>query len=306
VETNKSYVWSHGILIALVGFCASLSIGLVMPINPNASKAQTKQATNVKDTAAKVGTQQRIEKFKAAMLTTWQQEANVKGLSHAVPSRFQGAIINHAKLTKGEKVIALTFDDGPWAESTAQILDILKKNNIKATFFVVGQMLKTYPELGKRIAFEGHVLGNHTWHHWYHYFNPQAAAFEIDNTSNLIYQTTGVKTTLFRPPGGIMHNGVADYARNKKYAIVMWSADSVDYSRPGVPRLIRNVTKQSKPGGIVLMHDGGGNRSDTVEALPQIISHFRKQGYRFVTVPELLQIEDQELHLAAAKKSKNQ
>jgi chitin deacetylase len=302
VETNKSYVWSHGILIALVGFCASLSIGLVMPINPNASEAQTKEATNVKDTAAKVGTQQRIEKFKAAMLTTWQQEANVKGLSHAVPSRFQGAIINHAKLTKGEKVIALTFDDGPWAESTAQILDILKKNNIKATFFVVGQMLKTYPELGKRIAFEGHVLGNHTWHHWYHYFNPQAAAFEIDNTSNLIYQTTGVKTTLFRPPGGIMHNGVADYARNKKYAIVMWSADSVDYSRPGVPRLIRNVTKQSKPGGIVLMHDGGGNRSDTVEALPQIISHFRKQGYRFVTIPELLQMEDQELQLAAAKK----
>lgn len=302
METNKSYVWSHGILIALVGFCASLSIGLVMPINPNASEAQTKEATNVKDTAAKVGTQQRIEKFKAAMLTTWQQEANVKGLSHAVPSRFQGAIINHAKLTKGEKVIALTFDDGPWAESTAQILDILKKNNIKATFFVVGQMLKTYPELGKRIAFEGHVLGNHTWHHWYHYFNPQAAAFEIDNTSNLIYQTTGVKTTLFRPPGGIMHNGVADYARNKKYAIVMWSADSVDYSRPGVPRLIRNVTKQSKPGGIVLMHDGGGNRSDTVEALPQIISHFRKQGYRFVTIPELLQMEDQELQLAAAKK----
>jgi len=306
VETNKSYVWSHGILIALVGFCASLSIGLVMPINPNASEAQTKEATNVKDTAAKVGTQQRIEKFKAAMLTTWQQEANVKGLSHAVPSRFQGAIINHAKLTKGEKVIALTFDDGPWAESTAQILDILKKNNIKATFFVVGQMLKTYPELGKRIAFEGHVLGNHTWHHWYHYFNPQAAAFEIDNTSNLIYQTTGVKTTLFRPPGGIMHNGVADYARNKKYAIVMWSADSVDYSRPGVPRLIRNVTKQSKPGGIVLMHDGGGNRSHTVEALPQIISHFRKQGYRFVTIPELLQMEDQELQLAAGKKSKNQ
>lgn len=306
METNKSYVWSHGILIALVGFCASLSIGLVMPINPNASEAQTKEATNVKDTAAKVGTQQRIEKFKAAMLTTWQQEANVKGLSHAVPSRFQGAIINHAKLTKGEKVIALTFDDGPWAESTAQILDILKKNNIKATFFVVGQMLKTYPELGKRIAFEGHVLGNHTWHHWYHYFNPQAAAFEIDNTSNLIYQTTGVKTTLFRPPGGIMHNGVADYARNKKYAIVMWSADSVDYSRPGVPRLIRNVTKQSKPGGIVLMHDGGGNRSHTVEALPQIISHFRKQGYRFVTIPELLQMEDQELQLAAGKKSKNQ
>lgn len=304
METNKSYVWSHGILIALVGFCASLSVGLVMPVNPNASKSQTKHATNVKDTAAKVETQQRIEKLKGAILTSWQQEATAKGLSYAVPSRFGGAIIESAKLMKGEKVIALTFDDGPWNESTGQVLDILKKNNIKGTFFVVGQMLKTYPELGKRIVAEGHVIGNHTWHHWYHYFNPQAAAFEIDSTSNLIYQTTGVKTTLFRPPGGIMHNGVADYARNKKYAIVMWSADSVDYSRPAIPRLIHNVTKESKPGGIVLMHDGGGNRSHTVEALPQIINYFRKQGYRFVTIPELLQIEDQELQLAAAKKSK--
>ncbi|MGH2416295.1 MAG: polysaccharide deacetylase family protein, partial [Microcystaceae cyanobacterium] len=159
MEINKSYVWSHGILIALVGCCAILSIGLVMPVNPNTSKVQTRQATKVKDGAAKVGTQQRMEKLKAAMLTSWQQEAKTKGFSYNVPSRFQGAIIQSAKLTKGEKVIALTFDDGPWAGSTAEVLDILKKNNIKATFFVVGQMLKTYPELGKRIVAEGHVIG---------------------------------------------------------------------------------------------------------------------------------------------------
>ncbi|MBW4634089.1 MAG: polysaccharide deacetylase family protein [Iphinoe sp. HA4291-MV1] len=302
METNKSYVWSHGILIALVGFCASLSIGLVMPVNPNTSEAQTRQVTNVKDTAAKVGTQQRIERLKAAMLTSWQQEAKAKGFSYAVPSRFQGAIIQKAKLTKGEKVIALTFDDGPWVESTAQVLDILKKNNIKATFFVVGQNLKTHPELGKRIVAEGHVIGNHTWHHWYHYFNPQAAAFEIDSTTDLIYQLTGAKTTLFRPPGGILHNGLFAYAKNRNYSIIMWSADSIDYSRPAVPRLIRNVMKDSKPGGIVLMHDGGGNRSRTVQALPQIISNLKKQGYRFVTIPELLEIQDQELQLVAVKK----
>lgn len=127
METNKSYVWSHGILIALVGFCASLSIGLVMPENPNTSKAQTRQATNVKATTAKVGTQQRMEKLKAAMLTSWQQEAKTKGFSYNLPSRFQGVIVQNAKLTKGEKVIALTFDDGPWAGSTAEVLDILKK-----------------------------------------------------------------------------------------------------------------------------------------------------------------------------------
>ncbi|ARV61398.1 polysaccharide deacetylase [Nostocales cyanobacterium HT-58-2] len=302
METNKSYVWSQGILLALVGFCASLSIGLVMPVNPNASEAQTKGATNIKDTTAKVETRQRIEKFKAAMLTSWQQEAKAKGFSYTLPTRFQGTIIKNAKLMKGEKVIALTFDDGPWHESTAEVLDILKKNNIKGTFFVVGQNLKNYPELGKRIVAEGHVIGNHTWHHWYHYFNPQAAAFEIDSTTDLITQLTGVKTTLFRPPGGILHNGLAAYAKSKNYTVIMWSADSIDYNRPAVPRLIKNVMKDSKPGGIVLMHDGGGNRTKTVQALPQIIDNFRKQGYRFVTIPELLEIEDQEIQLAAVKK----
>jgi peptidoglycan/xylan/chitin deacetylase (PgdA/CDA1 family) len=149
----------------------------------------------------------------------------------------------------------------------------------------------------------GHVIGNHTWHHWYQFLNPQAAAYEIDHTADLIYQVTGIKTNLFRPPGGIMHNGVASYARNSKYAIIRWSSDSVDYSRPAVPKLINNVFRRAKPGGIVLMHDGGGNRSKTVQALPEIIANFRKQGYRFVTIPELLEMQDRDQKLTANKKT---
>ena len=99
-----------------------------------------------------------------------------------------------------------------------------------------------------------------------------------------------------------MTNGVANYARNSKYAIIMWSSDSVDYSRPSVPRLINNVFREAKPGGIVLMHDGGGNRAQTVQALPTIIANFRKQGYSFVTVPELLEMQDKEQKLIASKK----
>ncbi len=303
MESNKSYVWSQGILIALVALCGSFSVGLMMPINPNASKAQVEQPVNLKEIAASTGNQQRVERFKTAMITTWQQEASVKGLSYAIPSRFQGVAIKSANKVAGEKVIALTFDDGPWPEGTTQILDILKKNNIKGTFFVVGQMLKEYPELGRKIVADGHMIGNHTWHHWYHHFSPQAAAFEIETTSDLIYKTTGVKTTLFRPPGGMMHNGLVNYAKNQKHTVVMWSADSVDYSRPSVPRLVRNVMRDSEPGGIVLMHDGGGNRTKTIQALPQIISNFQKQGYRFVTVPELLEMEDNGIKLAAAKKN---
>ncbi len=302
MEKNKSFLWSQGILIALLALGGSLSLGLMMPINPKASEAQSQQSINPNDKNAQIETQQRIEQLKSAMLGSWQQQAKAKGIAYTVPQRFQGATIAEAKLSQGKKVIALTFDDGPWTGSTDQVLDILKKNNIKGTFFIVGQMLKEHPDLGVRIVREGHVIANHTWTHRYHFMNPQVAAYEVESTSDLIYQTTGVKTTLFRPPGGMMNNGVAAYAKNQKYTIVMWSADSVDYSRPPISRLIRNVTRESKPGGIVLMHDGGGNRSHTVQALPQIIDYFKKQGYSFVTIPELLEMQDKDQKVMTAKK----
>ncbi|MBW4611601.1 MAG: polysaccharide deacetylase family protein [Hassallia sp. WJT32-NPBG1] len=302
MENSKSFFWSQGIIIALLALASSLSLGLMMPINPKASEVKSDISINSNNELRRIETTQRIEQLKSAMLGTWQQQAKAKGLAYSVPERFQGVTIAEAKLSQGQKVIALTFDDGPWPTSTAKVLDILKKNNIKGTFFIVGQMLKQYPDLGVRIVTEGHVIANHTWTHRYHFMNPQVAAYEVESTSDLIFQTTGVKTTLFRPPGGMMNNGVAAYARNQKYTIVMWSADSVDYSNPALPRLISNVTRASKPGGIVLLHDGGGNRSRTVQALPQIISHFKKQGYSFVTVPELLEMQNKDQKLMTAKK----
>ncbi len=292
VKNKKSFVWSQGILMALVALGGILSLGLMIPVKSKLLETASSQAVEPESVVAQAGTQKRIEEFKTAMLTTWQQQARAKGLSYAIPKRFQGVTVEQAKLSAGKKVIALTFDDGPWPTYTAQVLDILKKNDVKATFFVVGQMLKIYPDLGKRIVREGHTIGNHTWNHRYHYFNRQAAAFEIDSTSKLIYQVTGAKTTLFRPPGGILHNGLVAYAKSKKYTNVMWSADSIDYKRPSTSTLVNTVMKQSKPGGIVLMHDGGGNRASTVAALPKMISQYKKQGYSFVTIPELLELED--------------
>ncbi|MBE8997663.1 polysaccharide deacetylase family protein [Nostoc sp. LEGE 12447] len=288
MEDNKSFFGVQKILIALL----VLSTTTMMFIKSRSSEAKSTENINVNKLPAKVGAQQQIEELKATMLKIWQQQAQIKGLSYGVPPSFQGAIVSAAKLSPQQKVIALTFDDGPWPESTAQVLDILKQNQIKGTFFVIGQNVKNYPGLLKREIAEGHVIGNHTWHHWYQFLNPQAAAYEIDHTADQIYQVTGIKTNLFRPPGGIMHNGVADYARNSKYAIILWSSDSIDYSRPAVPKLINNVFRRAKPGGIVLMHDGGGNRSKTVQALPEIIANFRKQGYSFVTIPELLEMQD--------------
>ncbi|MFN6220322.1 MAG: polysaccharide deacetylase family protein [Aphanizomenon sp.] len=306
MENNKSFFGTQGILIALVGLTGTLSIALMILFKNKTSEAQNQSiSVEINNTSANVKTQQRLEELKTEMLTSWQQQAQAKGFSTDVPSNFQGIVISEAKLPPEKKVIALTFDDGPWPNTTAKVLDILKKNRIKSTFFVVGQNVKNYPDLTKQIVADGHIIANHTWHHWYHQMNAQAAAYEVANTTDIIYQTTGVRTSLFRPPGGIMNNGVAAYAKNNKYAVIMWSADSMDYSRPAVPRLMNNIFREAKPGGIVLMHDGGGDRSHTVKALPEIISRFRKQGYEFVTVPELLEMQDQHPQLTAKNKSKS-
>ncbi|MDZ8134501.1 MAG: polysaccharide deacetylase family protein [Nostoc sp. DedQUE04] len=303
MDDNKSFFGLQKILVTLLVLSGSVSVSTMMLIKSSSSNAQSTENINVNNQPSKAGIQQQIEELKATMLRSWQQQVQTKGFSYTVPQRFQGAIVDAAKLTPDQKVIALTFDDGPWPESTGEVLDILKKNQIKGTFFLIGQNVKNYPGLVKREIAEGHVIGNHTWHHWYQFLNPQAAAYEIDHTADLIYQVTGIKTNLFRPPGGIMHNGVASYARNSKYAIIRWSSDSVDYSRPAVPKLINNVFRRAKPGGIVLMHDGGGNRSKTVQALPEIIANFRKQGYKFVTIPELLEMQDKDQKLTANKKT---
>jgi chitin deacetylase len=239
------------------------------------------------------------EKFLAALA----EAEKVKFLNLPLPVQFQGKIIRQITLNtqdkaiaQGEplKAIALTFDDGPWPEITSQVLDILKGNNVKATFFVVGKQVQKYPQLLKQVVAEGHAIGNHTWSHQYGPYNESTAAREIEDTATLIYQTTGVKTSLFRPPAGILNNGLVTYAQQQNYGVIMWSVDSKDWrSRPTrTPAFIDNVLKEAKPGGIVLLHDGGGDRSATIKALPQLIAQLKKRGYQFVTVPELLEMGD--------------
>ncbi|MDZ8053465.1 MAG: polysaccharide deacetylase family protein [Aulosira sp. ZfuVER01] len=231
---------------------------------------------------------------------TSQNAATAKNLIVEVPKPFQGQTIYHAQVKPSQKAIALTFDDGPSPKNTAQVLEILKKNQIKATFFVVGEMVQTYPKVAKQIVADGHALGNHTWDHSYHHMDTAMAASEIDRTADIIYKTTGVKTALFRPPGGYLHNGLADYAKNQNYAVMMWSSLSGDANRhtPQVAGMIKNVVNDVKPGSIVLMHDGGGNRSRTVKALPGIIAGLKAKGYKCVTVSELLEMQAKEEAIA--------
>jgi len=306
VEHNKPFTGLQAIIFTLLPLLITLVFGLIISVKSNIFVNQTsKYIRGGNQTNTDRETQKRIEKFRLAMLSTWQNQAFKKGLAYNRPEGFQGVIINQAKVTRGRKLIALTFDDGPWDNHTREILDILKKNQVRATFFVLGQALKNKPDIGRRIVNDGHVIANHTWNHRYHYHNPQAAAFEIDRTSELIYQTTGAKTNLFRPPGGMLNNGLVAYAKEKNYTIVMWSADSNDYKRPSVGTLVTSVVKQSTPGGIILLHDGGGNRSNTVESLAPMIKKLKGQGYTFATIPELLEADDRKHKLAESQKNKS-
>lgn len=208
----------------------------------------------------------------------------------SIPDDDLGKTIYRVEIDPEEKVVALTFDDGP-SPDTLKILQILQQYQIKATFFLLGENLSRYPEIVQQVVNEGHAVGNHTWNHPYEPMSTAKAAAEIDNTAAVIERLTGEKTQLFRPPGGILENGLADYARSQKYVVVMWSIDTKDYQQPLATVLVDRVMTQAHGGAIILLHDGGGPRDRTVEALPMIISSLKQQGYRFVTIPELLQIQ---------------
>ena len=323
------FTWQRILPIAVVATSVSFIAGCSMPVVRSAAqkftlpvnllmRQQTQDPNISKTTALIVQNPQAYEQFIARLA----QAQKAQLLNFPLPAEFQGKTLNDIKFNskdkkfktlndikfnskdkkfkgiftgESEKPIALTFDDGPWEKSTSQVLDLLKKNNIKATFFVVGRQAERYPQLLKQTVADGHALGNHTWSHQYHMFNRAAAAREIDKTAELVYKTTGVKTTLFRPPGGYLNNGLAAYAHQKKYAVVMWSADSLDWRYRLPTALIDRVVREASAGGIVLMHDGGGDRSKTVQALPEVIARLRQRGYKFVTVPELMEMEDKQL-----------
>ncbi|WP_040957646.1 polysaccharide deacetylase family protein [Planktothrix agardhii] len=219
-------------------------------------------------------------------------ELETQRFTYTIPEQFQGKTVKEVSLPGEQKVIAFTFDDGPWPKSTRQVLDILKDNNIKATFFWVGYALKNQKDIGKEVVNEGHVIANHTWSHRYQKYSPAGAAEEIESNNKLIEEVTGVESPLFRPPGGVLDNGLLDYAFKQNHVNILWSVDSQDW-KASSDKIIDNVLKQAKSGGIILMHDGGGNRSATIKALPIVIKKLKEQGYTFVTVPELLKLADQ-------------
>lgn len=192
-----------------------------------------------------------------------------------------------------EKVIALTFDDGPHPRYTDKILDILKEYGVKATFFTVGENAALYPEQIKRIAAEGHEIGNHTYTHAdLKRIDRKTLMRELGETERIIEELTGKSPTVFRPPEGRCNETVVACANEKGYTTVLWTVDPRDWASPPAKTVVDVILKNVKCGSVILCHDyNSGKSCPTPEALRVVIPALIDKGYSFVTVSELLNVE---------------
>jgi peptidoglycan-N-acetylglucosamine deacetylase len=187
-----------------------------------------------------------------------------------------------------KREIALTFDDGP-GPYTRQILAVLKRLRVHGTFFEVGRQVKAFGAETKALAAAGEAIEDHTEDHsnLSHLAPPQQRG-QVVAASQAIVAAGAPAPRLFRPPYGAFNHKTLTMLKRHGLLMVMWSVDTSDYARPGVPRIVSSALNGAHPGGIILMHDGGGDRSETVQALPQIIKGLRQRGYSMVTVPHLV------------------
>jgi len=196
----------------------------------------------------------------------------------------------------GEHQVAITFDDGPSPQWTPKILDILKTANVKAAFFLVGANAERYPALVRRIVEEGHEIGNHTYYHpnlalcW-----PEHIRLELNATQLLLETITGRATTLFRPPyaadtqpAQLSELTPLQIAQDLNYLVVLENIDPQDWAKPGADLILQRVKQQRRDGSIILLHDAGGDRSQTVEALPRILDWLHTRGDSVVPLSTLL------------------
>jgi peptidoglycan/xylan/chitin deacetylase (PgdA/CDA1 family) len=201
------------------------------------------------------------------------------------------ALVREEARPGAPREVALTFDDGP-SQYTGQVLDILRKNRVHATFFLCGANAERYPALVRRIRAEGHEIGNHTYSHPYLYLmDRDKIAGEIDRTQDVLTRITGRRPRLFRPPFGVRWFSLWPLLRERGLTMVMWSIRAYD-GRLGADGIAKTTLDQLSPGAIILLHDGFEthapaeiDRSATVRALPAIIAGARRAGYRFAPIP---------------------
>jgi len=184
----------------------------------------------------------------------------------------------------GPKVVALTIDDGPSPVYTPQILKILHRYGVIASFSMIGRNATAFPGVAREVAAAGHMIVNHTWDH-YNLGSMSAVAVqeEISRATDAIHAATGERPGMFRAPYGVWPPAVFSYCARAGLTPLAWSVDPRDWSRPGVGAIVRDIESDSRTGSIILEHDGGGNRSQTVAALKIWLPRLLAAGYQFTT-----------------------
>ncbi|MFI2613090.1 polysaccharide deacetylase family protein [Kitasatospora sp. NPDC018619] len=186
---------------------------------------------------------------------------------------------------KGGKVVYLTFDDGPSPAYTPKVLSTLARYGVRATFFEIGQNAAANPALTAQVARQGHSVQNHSWSHPdLRRLSAAAIAAQVADTDRAVRARTGRTPGCLRPPYGAVNGTVRAQAAALGKQVVLWSVDPADWSRPGTAAIRSRVLNSVRPGSVVLLHDGGGDRSQTVAALPEIISTLKARGYGFATL----------------------
>ena len=196
-----------------------------------------------------------------------------------------------ARLPTSAKRVALTFDDGPNAEATPRVLDVLAAEGVPATFFLLGRHVDRWPQLARRVASDGHGVGNHGWHHRkLHLRSPGYVRRDLQMGTDAIERACGVRPIFFRAPHGFRSPWVSAAARRLGQRTIGWTLGVWDSDRPGADAIARRAIDGCRPGTILLLHDGDGydplgDRTQTAAALPAIIRDLRARGYEFARLP---------------------
>ena len=208
------------------------------------------------------------------------QPSPTPGETHSKPATYAQAHVD-------QPYIAMTFDDGPSAENTPRLLEMLKQRNIKATFFLIGQNVASNPDLVRRILAEGHEIGNHSWTHpQLSKLSDQKVTVEITKTQDAIKEASGFTPTLLRPPYGAITPRQREWIEDQfGLSIILWSIDPFDWKRPGASVITQRILSQARPGAIILSHD---IHKQTVDAMPATLDGLMRKGFKFVTVSQLI------------------
>ncbi len=195
--------------------------------------------------------------------------------------------VSWSRGTANGKYIAMTFDDGPVAANTTRVLNMLKQRNIKATFYVIGRRAKNNPAIMRRMVAEGHEVGNHTWTHGnLMKMGDSQIISELTKTRDAVIAATGIKPRTMRPPYGALSTRQRRMVFNKLgYPVIFWDVDPEDWKKPGVNVIKNRIVGHTRAGSIILLHD---LHKSSVDAVPATLDALLRQGYKFVTVSQLI------------------